>query len=108
MNVPSRCARLAGADLALALAPFAANAGHARRTQGHPNRVVLVPGPVKERRTVRWMFEQCAAGRSFTQIARDLNAEGSTGSEENPGTTTVCRSSSSRTATWATWSTGAA
>ncbi|MGA7438335.1 MAG: recombinase family protein [Luteibacter sp.] len=48
------------------------------------DRVVLVPGPVKERRTVRWMFEQCASGRSYTQIARDLNAKGSTSSSGKP------------------------
>jgi DNA invertase Pin-like site-specific DNA recombinase len=48
------------------------------------DRIVLVPGPASERRTVRWMFEQCAAGRSYTQIARDLNAKGRTSSQGKP------------------------
>lgn len=37
------------------------------------DRVVLVPGPTKELRVIRWMFEQCAAGMSYTEIARSLN-----------------------------------
>lgn len=41
------------------------------------DRVVLVPGPLKERRTVRWMFEQVVAGKTYTRIARELNARGS-------------------------------
>lgn len=42
------------------------------------DRVVLVPGPLKERRTVQWIFERCAAGMGYTDIARALNAKGST------------------------------
>lgn len=41
------------------------------------DRVVLVPGPVRERRLVQWMFEQVVAGKTFTGIARELNAKGS-------------------------------
>ncbi|QWT22138.1 recombinase family protein [Bacillus sp. NP157] len=41
------------------------------------DRIILVPGPMKERRTVQWMFEQVIAGKTFTCIARELNAWGS-------------------------------
>lgn len=40
------------------------------------DRVTLVPGPTKEVRTVRWIYDQCIAGVSCTDIARALNAKG--------------------------------
>jgi DNA invertase Pin-like site-specific DNA recombinase len=40
------------------------------------DRVILVPGPIAEVRTVRWIFDQCIAGVSCTDIARALNAKG--------------------------------
>lgn len=48
------------------------------------DRIVLVPGPMKERRTVRWIFEQCAAGMTYTAIARALNGTGSTSARGKP------------------------
>lgn len=41
------------------------------------DRVILVPGPMKERRIVQWMFEQVVAGKTYTRIASELNARGS-------------------------------
>jgi len=40
------------------------------------DRVLLVPGPMEELRTVRWMFDQCLNGATCLQIARVLNQKG--------------------------------
>lgn len=40
------------------------------------DRVILVPGPADEVRTVRWIFQQYLAGHDCTAIARQLNARG--------------------------------
>jgi DNA invertase Pin-like site-specific DNA recombinase len=40
------------------------------------DRVILIPGPPEEVQTVRWMYEQYAAGSDCTAIARMLNAQG--------------------------------
>ncbi|UPG92846.1 recombinase family protein [Luteibacter aegosomatissinici] len=50
------------------------------------DRVVLVPGPVREQRTIRWMFQQVVAGKTFTAIARDLNDKGTTTTFGKPWT----------------------
>jgi DNA invertase Pin-like site-specific DNA recombinase len=40
------------------------------------DRIILVPGPPEEVRTVRWIYEQYAAGLDLTAIARVLNDQG--------------------------------
>lgn len=50
------------------------------------DRVILVPGPKSEVRTVQWMYEQCIAGKSCTDIARALNAKGKRNHIGNPWT----------------------
>lgn len=51
--------------------------GRGERKGMQTDRVVLVPGPAKEVRTIRWMFGQVVLGKTYTQIARELNTRGS-------------------------------
>jgi hypothetical protein len=40
------------------------------------DRVILVPGPAEEVQLVRWIFNECASGKSVRGIATTLNARG--------------------------------